>query len=501
VESVAWVAERKDVLSTLFGFLCLHAHVRYAERPSRGRYLAALGLFVLGLLSKPMLVTLPVLMLLLDHWPLGRLGSGPSRRRALLEKVPFLVLSAAVAVLTIVASGKGGVTSPLDATPLSTRIDNASTSYVAYLGKAVWPSGLAVFYPYPTGDVPPLRVLGNAAALIALTAAAFVLGRRRGYVLVGWLWYLVALLPVIGLVQVGGQAMADRYTYVSLIGPSWIVAFGAADLASRLRVPGFAVAAPALAVLLACGLATAAQLQHWRDSAALFRRALDVTEDNFVMRMKYATLLHEEGRSAESLPHFEETIRLRPDLPDVHVNYGNALRAVGRPEDAFAQYRVALALDPGSALAHYNLGVAHAARGEHAKAVEHYRASLRADAGRSEAHANLGLALLETGETGPAVEALERALRIDPGDVLARRGLAYALEGAGRTDAAIEQYVRVLAAHPDDGWAHTRLGVLRDARGDAERAIEHYRRAVELDPSSAEARARLEAALARRRPR
>jgi protein O-mannosyl-transferase len=501
VESVAWVAERKDVLSTLFALLTLFAYVRYVERPSSGRYLAALGLFALGLMSKPMLVTLPALMLLLDHWPLDRLGSRPLLRRASIEKVPFLALSAAIAVLTIVASAEGGVTSTLDATPLSARIDNATTSYVAYLGKAVWPSGLAVFYPYPTGDVPALRILANAAALLLLTAASLFLARRRGYVVVGWLWYLVALLPVIGFVQVGGQAMADRYTYVSLIGPFLIVAFGAADLVSRLRLPGFVPVAAALGLLAACSVATSAQVKHWKDSAALFVHALEVTEGNFVVRTKYATLLHDQGRSAESLPHFEEALRLRSDLPDLHVNYGNALWALGRREEALAEYRIALDLDPRSALAHYNLGVAHAAMGENEKAIEHYTAALRADPERSEAHANLGLALIEAGQAGPAIDALESALRIDPGDVVARRGLAFALAGVGRVDAAIEEYLRVLEARPDDAWAHTRLGLLYEARAETERAVEHFRRAVELDPGSAEARARLDAARARRPPR
>jgi tetratricopeptide (TPR) repeat protein len=493
VESVAWVAERKDVLSTLFALLALLAYARYAERPSPGRYLVTLSLFALGLLAKPMLVTLPVLMLLLDHWPLGRLGSRPALGRALLEKAPFLALSAVAGVLTILASAEHGVTVPAEAWPLASRLDNATGSCLAYLGKAAWPEGLAVFYPLPTGDVSAARLALRAAALLGLTGLLAWGGRKRPYLIVGWLWYLVALAPVVGVVQVGAQAMADRYTYVSLIGVFAIVAFGGADLVRRLGWPLAVPATLVAAALVACAVAAHRQLAHWKDGLALFGHALEVTGDNGFMLMKYGTELYERGRPGESLAYFERSLALLPDAPDTYVNFANALTAVGRLDEAIPHYEIALTLDRRSVHAHYNLGVALEAKGRRERAIHHYEAAVRLDPEHERALANVGLLYLAAGKPGLALDRLERALRLDPEDLVARRPYASALAEVGRASEAIDQYRRVLAVRPQDAWAHANLGILLEAQGRMEQAAEHYRKALEADPGFGEARERLEA--------
>jgi hypothetical protein len=311
VESVAWVSERKDLLSTLLGLATLAAYLRHLRRPGRWSLLPALAAFVLGLLAKPMLVGLPLLMLVLDFWPLGRLR-GPRARR-LLEKLPFLALAAAAAGVTYVAQLRGGALKGLQEVGLPVRAANALVAYVWYAAKALWPAGLTIFYPYPdpAGEGFWWRALAAALGLGLVTAAALRLARRAPYVLAGWLWYVATLLPVVGLVQAGLQAVADRYTYLPLAGLFLAAAWGGAAAAPRRRrAAALAPVACALALAAFAGAARA-QLGVWRDSVALFEHALAVTQDNFVAELNLSAALREQGRVAEADRHFQNWARIR----------------------------------------------------------------------------------------------------------------------------------------------------------------------------------------------
>jgi hypothetical protein len=364
VESVAWVAERKDVLSTLFALLAIGA---YARRVARGRApgLPVALLFACSLMAKPTLVTLPLLLLLLDWWPLTRVpGLGRVTLRALLvEKIPLALLAAAASVVAVVTQSKESTTS-LATLPVVDRVAHALLTYVTYLRLAVWPAGLAVFYPYPHA-VDRAAAAGAAALLLVITAAAVAVRRSAPYVLVGWGWFLISLLPVIGVVQIGLQAYADRYAYVPLIGLAITLAFALAAAARalpRARLP--IVAASAVAVA-ACILVTWRQVGYWHDDMTLYRRALAVTSDNFVAHNNLGLALMARGGAAhvgpersEARAHFEEAIRLRPAYPEAHNNLGGVLYLEGRRQEAVAQFTEALRLRPGFAEARDNLRLA-----------------------------------------------------------------------------------------------------------------------------------------------
>ena len=427
VESVAWVAERKDLLSALFAFLAVGAYGRYAERPGPGRYAAVALALALGLMAKPMLVTLPFVLLLLDVWPLGRGMSA----RLVLEKVPLLVLAAGAGVMELIAAGRSGAVGHLDRFPVAARLANAAVSYARYLGKTVWPTDLAVFYPYPSAW-PAWDLAGAAFLLLATTAFAL---RRRSYLLVGWLWFLVTLVPVIGIVQAGSQAMADRFVYVPLVGPFLVVAWGAHDLLRRWPIRPPLIAAGAAALLGALGCLTWSQVHYWQNSVALFTHALEVTSDNWLAHNNLGDALARQGRLDEATLHFSASVALEPSNPDAYYNLGVVLQRKGRAEEAIAPYRAALLLKPE----YPNL------------------------------HNNLGLALLATGDVGGAVGELEQGVRLRP-DAVAHFNLGLALARGGQADEAIAHYREALRSKPDFAEAARELAVALAAREKPEEA-------------------------------
>ena len=344
VESVAWIAERKDVLSGLFWMLTMIAWERYVRQPSRRRYAVVALCLALGLLSKPMLVTLPFVLLLLDIWPLKRKGD------LLKEKLPLFALSAASVVVTVVA--QSGPIASLGELPLRLRLANAVLSYVAYLGKTLVPRNLAVFYPMPT-DFPAWKVMGAALLLASLTALAVLAVRRAPYVTVGWLWYLGTLVPVIGLVQVGGQSMADRYTYLPSIGLFLIVAWGLPELLGKRTA-----AVLALAVVIALAVGTRLQLRHWTDSEALFRHAVAVTDRNFLAHLNLAQILAGRGEHGPAMEHFRTALAIRPGMWQTRASLGNHLRRWGRPAEALPHLETAVRLRPRNPRLHLYLAEA-----------------------------------------------------------------------------------------------------------------------------------------------
>jgi tetratricopeptide (TPR) repeat protein len=357
VESVAWISERKELLCTGLLLLALDAWRRYAARPSAARYLAAASLFALALLAKPMAVTFPLLLLLIDVWPLDRFSRGVPALRLLLEKVPLLLLSAVSSALTVLAQQEGGSMRSVHQYTLAVRAGNALVSAVAYLGKMLLPTGLSVFYPHPGPGLPPWQPVGAALLLAAITGLAVRSFRTRPWFGVGWLWYLVALVPVIGLVQVGDQGMADRYTYLPLIGPFIVLVWGAGELvADRPRLRRAASAA-AVALLLVLAATASRQVAWWKDGDTLFRRALAVTKNNWFAHMSLAGALGMQGDLAGAAAQYEEALKIRPHDPILLNNLGFILGRQGRIEEAMANFREASQLKPDYPEPLFNSGV------------------------------------------------------------------------------------------------------------------------------------------------
>jgi tetratricopeptide (TPR) repeat protein len=422
VESVAWVAERKDVLSTLFWLLTIGAYLRYARDPSVRRYAVLSISRTLGLCSKPMLVTVPFTLLLLDYWPLGRWSADTQGRTALRlirEKLPLFLLSAAASVVTLAAQRSARALGTLDSYSLSDRLANAAVSYSAYLWKAIWPVSLAVHYPHPREALPAWMPLFAALLLVAITVSVFRVRRRCPYLLIGWLWYLGTLVPVIGLVQVGQQAMADRYSYVPLIGPCIMLAWGAPDLLAGVgrsdgappRPRRVALALVSGAVIVMLIVATWFQLRHWRDSVTLFERALAVTESNAVAHNGLGLALATAGRPEEAIAHYRAALEIQPRHAEAHNNLAGALAVSGRVDEAIGHYERALSIDRRYPEALNNLGVALAQQGRVAEALERFRAALAIRPDYGKAHANLAAALYTAGDDEAAWREIDLARR------------------------------------------------------------------------------------------
>ncbi len=395
VESVAWVSERKDVLSTLFLLLTIWTYTQFAERRCPRWYLASVGLFAMGLMAKPMLVTLPFVLLLFDWWPLRRVNlqldtATLNRVRPLLvEKIPFLLLAAVSSAITMYAQSVGGAVRSFDQYPLSDRAMNAVVSYAKYLQKTIWPVELSVRYPHPGSTLSGWAVLLAVFILVAVTIAAIRWGRSRPYVLVGWLWYLGTLVPVIGLVQVGDQAMADRYTYVPLLGVFIVVAWVAYDLASWWRPVRLVMPWLAGVVLVALTVAAWNQVRYWRDSITLFEHATSVAPDDPLAHFSLANELRERGRVPEAARHYEEALRIYPNYADAHANLGLILAQQGRLDDAMPHYVAALRIQPGLAEVHNSMGMLLAEQGKTTEAILHFREALRIKPGMEAARKNL----------------------------------------------------------------------------------------------------------------
>ena len=489
VESVAWIAERKDVLSGVFFMLVLLAWERYARRRGAGRYALVALLLALGLMAKPMLVTAPFVLLLLDLWPLGRWrpGQSASRLGALVaEKLPLLLLSLASGVVTFLAQRAGEAVQGLEAYTLSVRLSNALVSCVAYLGMTLWPARLAFHYPHPV-----VVVAGKAAAALAvlglLTWVAWRVRRRAPWWGTGWLWFLGMLVPVIGIVQVGEQAMADRYTYLPGIGLAVALVWGAAGAARGRGVRPAAVATLAGAVLGALLVASALQAGRWRDAETLFRHTLAVTEGNWMTHNNLAVLLAREKRREEALRHYREGLLIQPYYADGHYNLGLLLAELGRTAEAIGEFREATRLDPRHAKALAHLGIALGRLGRWEEAVARQREALRVQPDFPEARNSLGLALVELGLPAEAEAEYREALRLRDEYPEARHNLALLLTRLGRVGEAADNYREALRLRPDLAESHQNLGVLLAREGRQGEAVAHFQEAVRLRPDYPEA--------------
>lgn len=380
VESVAWVAERKDVLSTLFWLLTMQAYVSYAAKPSLKRYFPVAVLFALGLMAKQMLVTLPVILLLTDYWPLNRLasrqgGQGTNQvgiKLLIVEKIPLFIMSAASALAIIRAHAAAKALFDVDGGSLLLHSGNACISYVKYILNMFRPTELALFYPFEPAAVTAARVAGAVVLLAVLTGMAVMLGKKRPYLAFGWFWYLITLLPVIGFVRVGGQALADRYTYIPLIGLFLVIVWGAAEGAGRWRNGIPVLAGVAVLVVASLSLLTIKQIRYWHNSYDLFAHALSVVERNWLAHNNMGILLAQQYRLDEAIYHFRESVRINPRGTTGFRNLGNAYQAAGRPAEAIEAFRNAVRINPNDVESHYNLGYAYLMGGNLDLAYQEY---------------------------------------------------------------------------------------------------------------------------------
>ena len=530
VESVAWVTERKDVLSTFLWMLTLWAYARYAERPDIRRYALAFVFLVLGLMAKPMLVTVPFVLLLLDFWPLNRLGwiklapvplagkGKASRGRAsksepppepaarvevpqrtvgqlLVEKIPFFALILVMSAVTIIAQKSGGAMDFANTkVSLLTRVSSAFVSYWLYIGQMFWPAGLSAFYPYIM-ERPIWQPIAGAVGLLAMTALVIWQARRRPYLPVGWFWYLGTLVPVIGLLQVGAQAYADRFTYVTTIGLYIILAWAVADLLSGWRFRSL-VALPAVAVLLACACLTVRQIPCWANSEILFRSAIAVTDKNSLAHGNLGGALFVQGRLEDAMAEYYKALEIDQNQSDPHNNLGLALATRGHYPEAIYHYNEALRIDPKNAAVHNNLGLVLAGQGRLKEAMEHYEEAIRLNKEYAEAHNNLALALAEVGRAPEAIAHYDESIRIRPSDAPTyNANCAAAYFAMGDYQASADRALSALKQNPRLPGAHNNAGLALGSLGKTQEAIEQFQTALELEPRMPSARNNLGMAL------
>jgi tetratricopeptide (TPR) repeat protein len=523
VESVAWISERKDVLSTFFALLTLLAYTRYAQHvtsdlcqvtrtnstllpvtrlpaealakaghPSRFYWLALI-FFALGLMAKPMLVTLPFVMLLLDYWPLKRVTSDQWQvskvMRLTLEKWPFFLLAAVSCVVTFLVQSQrsGDAVASFELVPLHYRFCNALVSYGLYLLKMVWPVGLAVFYPLPDHLIWLLMAaMTSAVVLVIISSFVWRAGRAHAYLPVGWLWFLGTLVPVIGLVQVGGAALADRYTYIPSIGVFIAVTFGVCDLADRFQFPKKAIATAAVLILATCLILTENQLRYWHDSETLFAHALVVTKNNHVAHVNLGVALEQKGKLNEALAEYRAAEQLAPELYHIHNNLGNLLDNLGHPKKALAEYREAVLLNPKLPSLHNGAGIVLTELGRFDEAMSQFKEAARLDPTYPWAHLEIGKMRLKQGRDAEAIDEFREALRIDPNNFQILAYTAHVLAADENSQVRDGQTALVLAVKAkvltgdSQPYVLDALGMACAETGDFTNAQEVTQRAIDL---------------------
>lgn len=499
VESVAWVAERKDVLSTFFWLLTSLGYVAYARRPGWWRYFLVTFLFALGLMSKPMVVTLPAILMLMDVWPLNRVrfaspvsdGKGNSRswipenwQQLVLEKVPLLLMAAVSSWVTIQVQVGGGAAVMTQLT-LIDRVGNALISYVRYVGKFIWPANLSVFYPY--NNHWPIWQVACAALLILLllVVAAFQVGKKP-FLMAGWLWYFITLLPVIGLIQVGEQSMADRYMYIPSIGLSIMMVWSLSTLLRKIPYRQWMFGTIGMALLAGCVLGTVKQVGYWKNSVTLFSHALDVTQNNSVAHYNLGQAFSTLGKHEQSIEHYRKALLINPRKDSAHNNLGLALVNQGKVEEALQHYEAALGLNPNNDAALYNYGVSLVMVGRFDDALIEFQKVLGLLPNDPMSLYQIGRVLCLQEKLEEAHQYLSESLRIAPGQANVHYQLGMLLERQGKTDEAVPHFSEALKYKPNyfEPWAH--LGLIAGMAGNYNDAIRCYREALKLQPDSVE---------------
>ena len=502
VESVAWIAERKNLLSTFLWLLTLFSYLYYCRKPGLLRYLLIVLMFSCGLLAKPMLVTLPCVLLLLDYWPLGRIRSqwfsfeqstaGIYRERSeyplpigllVLEKLPLLALSGLSIYMTAVSMDKLGTTVPLSAVTLDLRIANALVSYLTYIGNMLWPVNLAVIYPYPVHMLPAWQVAGSALLLAGLSLVIFLAGRRRPFFITGWLWYLGTLTPVLGIIQGGlWPALADRWAYVPFIGLYVIVAWGGRELLVAGRIDSAGMKGLSATVLVILAILTWKQTGYWKNSIPLFKHTLAVTGPNCSAHDILGVALLKQGHTEEAISHFRHALRIKPDFVDALRNLGGALFQKGDSAAAIAAYTRALQIKPDSPRVLLNLGIVYEKQAERKKAIALYRRALEHKPDFDKAHYNLGVLLAAQGQPLKAIDHFTTAAQLNPRFEKAYINLGTTSGSLGRNSLAIAYFRKALKLNPKNDATHFNLGIALADQGDFAAAAGHYREALRINP-------------------
>ena len=488
VESVAWITERKDVLSMLFWLLTMLAYLRYVEIPTTKRYVIICAVFSLGLMSKSMLVTLPFVLVLMDYWPLKQLwpeekSNSVTIGRLLFEKIPLLSLSVASCVMTVIAQKSWGAVAKISIVPFNQRVGNALVSYCDYILKTFWPVDLAVFYPHPIKSLAVWKVAVSLAVLVAITIVVILLRRRR-YLLVGWFWYVGTLVPVIGLVQVGGQALADRYTYVPLTGIFIMLAWAAGDFVAQRRFRQILAGVASSAIIGVLGAMTFVQVSYWRDTMSLFTHCAAVTPDNVIVRKYLGIGFAEKGDPESAVREFEAALRFEPNDTRTLYNIAGMQARQGRIDEAIEYYNRVLKLKPGDADTCVAIASIRAARGEFERAIDSYREGLKYNSGDAEMRSGLGLMLLQLNRVDEGITELEQSVKIKA-DSAAYCNLGLAWAQKGRLNRAMECYAKSIQLKPDNAKARYNLGNAYFAQNMPEKAIAEYRRAIQAVPDYA----------------
>ncbi|MBM4104025.1 MAG: tetratricopeptide repeat protein [Planctomycetes bacterium] len=503
VESVAWITERKDVLSTLFLLLTLAAYAGYVKRPSVFKYIVSLILLALGLMAKPMLVTLPIVLLLLDYWPLNRLDSlpakasdrqprkpalSPDRRaiwyRVLIEKIPFFVLTAVSSGITFIVQRAGGAMEYSKAPALQDRAANAFLSYAKYIGKMFWPQNLAVFYPFDADGFPFWQIALCAILVLGISVFVIRFGQTRKYLPVGWFWFVITLIPVIGLVQVGEQSCADRYTYIPYIGLFVMIAWGLPELLSKWPYRNAALGVTAALVLTALGLVAYRQTGYWNNSIALFSHTLDVTQNNYVAYNGLGAAYSNLGRWQEAIEVLGKAIRIEPDYGEAYTNLGDSYKGLGRWQEAIEAYKQALKIKPDYAVAYNNLGTIYGHVGRWQEAIEAFKQAVQFKPDHAVAPNNLGIAYSNLGRWQEAIESYQQAIRIRPEYAEAHYNLGNAYANLGRWQEAVEAFNQAIRLKPDDAKAHYAIANVFLSEGNFGEAIRHIKRYLEIEPNN-----------------
>ena len=516
VETVAWIAERKNLLCTFFQILTIWSYVIYSERPGILKYLLVVFFFILGLMSKPMIVTLPFVLLLLDYWPLNRFKLLQSGNRAfifnrkgtkitanrlhlkpllylVIEKTPLFIFTGIVCLITFWAQNKSGAVVSLDALPLLTRIVNALNSYFFYIWKMIWPTHLAVLYPFPAISL--ARTIGVCIILTSIFLLVIKNREKHPYLIIGWFWYLGTLAPVIGLVQTGPQSMADRYAYIPLTGLFIIIVWGINAIYRRWHCPKIYIAMPVLAVLFFFAHTSWRQTAFWKDSIALFKHAIEVSDKNYIAHNNLGVAYADGNQFNKAIKQYEKALRIKPNYLAVHNNLGTALAAQNKIDEAIRHYRTALKIKPDASGVHNNLGLALMQQGEQAKAILHYRKAIQVAPANSDLYINLGIALYQQGNLNEALGQYKKAMHLTPDNKLVYFNLGNLRLEQGQPAKAIKCYKTALLLDPSYALAHNNLGVVLYQKGMLSRAIGHFRQALKQKPDYQEARRNLKQAL------
>ena len=485
VESVAWIAERKDVLSAFFWMLTLCLYVYYTEKPVIRRYLLVLLCFACALMSKPMVITLPVVMILLDYWPLGRFQSkkGNLVLWQLKEKTLFFILSAALVIFTLYAPHSKSYVKDF---PLGSRIANVPVSFVTYLEKTFWPHDLAVFYPF-SDQLPVWQVLGAALLILVISIAVIAAVKRLPYLFVGWLWYTITLLPVIKIVQVGRDSMADRYHYLPSIGITVMLAWGiplfikSEEIRKKILFPAGIIFLAIMAFL------TWQQCGYWKNSVTLYSHTLQTTKDNALAHNNLGIALFAEGKVEEAIEHYNEAIRMTPDYIYFYNNRGAAYAKLGQYQRAIENYNQAISLKPDDAGVYYNKGIVYTDIGQYQLAIENFNTAIHLKPNNADAYNNRGTIYSKLGQYQQAIESCNQAIRLKPNDANGyyNRGIAYGKLGQHQRE--IEDYNQAIRLTPDDADAYYNRGTAYGALGQYQSAIENWNQAIRLKPNYAEA--------------